>query len=525
MSGPRLRVPAGVGSVHPVVLERRIRDLLYIGLSALVPAVIALALSVELREGSLLLVVGAIAAAVGIVALMMYSRLEVSVALVVVYFGLIDGPVKLLAPGREVTASLQDVLILAISAGCLMRIVARKERVSLPALSGWVLAWTALVLMNMFNPRTEGILHVLGGLRNQLQYVPFFFFGYVLMRSKRRFRQYFIIVGVVALANAVVAGYQTGLSPGQMASWGPGYHDLIYIPSESKGAARTYASEGESRVRPPGLGSDEGFSGAVGQLAIPACLALLVIARRRKWLAAVLVLGAGVAVIVSLGRLAVIGSALGVVVFAALAALAGQRVTRTLGAMLVIFALAVPTGALVISSLRPGTFKRYERISSPSSTSYTGRESSWSRIPEYVKAEPFGFGLGNSGPVSGLGGHSTNLFEGKGLSSETQYNVLVKELGLPGLILWPLLVFYVMFVTLTGMRRVRDPDTAICLAGAMAPFFVLPIEGTAAFLETGVALGPYFWFAIGVAAYWFRGPGRARSGAQLDRYDAALAAG
>ena len=100
MSGPRLRVPAAVGSVHPVVLERRIRDLLFIGLSALVPAVIALAISVELHEASLLLILGAIITAVAIVALMMYSRLEVSVALVAVYFGLLDGPVKLLAPGR-----------------------------------------------------------------------------------------------------------------------------------------------------------------------------------------------------------------------------------------------------------------------------------------------------------------------------------------------------------------------------------------------------------------------------------------
>ena len=97
-----------------------------------------------------------------------------------------------------------------------------------------------------------------------------------------------------------------------------------------------------------------------------------------------------------------------------------------------------------------------------------------------MEAEPFGFGLGNSGPVSGLGGRSTDLLEGHGLTSETQYNVLVKELGLPGLLLWPLLAGYVIFLIVTGIRRVRDPDLLICLAGALAMFLVLPIDGTAA---------------------------------------------
>ena len=119
-------------------------------------------------------------------------------------------------------------------------------------------------------------------------------------------------------------------------------------------------------MRPPGLGSDEGFSGSVGQIALPCCLALFVISRRRKWIAALLALGAVVAVIVSLGRVAVIGAGLGVVAFAGLAALGGQRVGRTVGSLLADF---VPSqsavGALVVTSLRSGTFKRYESDHQP----------------------------------------------------------------------------------------------------------------------------------------------------------------
>ncbi len=523
MNAPRLRSPAAVGMVHPVVLERRIRDILLVALSALIPAAVALAITVSFPQASLPLVLGIIAGAVGVVALIVSGRLEVTVALVVLYLGLLDGPVKLFLGSREVTASVQDVLILAVCIGALMRIVVHKERVQMPALCGWVIAWVTLVLVNAFNPRTEGILHVLGGFRQDLQYVPFFFFGYVLLRSKRRFQQFFVIMGVIALTNGVVAAYQTGLSPSQLASWGPGYHDLVFVPSEGKGKGRVYASQGEIRVRPPGLGSESGFSGSIGQIALPCCLALLVIWRRRRWLAALLCFGAMVAVIVGLARLSLIGAALAVVAFCVLSALSGRRVTRTVAALLTIGVLAIPVGVLVVSSLRSGTFRRYERIGLNTETTLH-KESSWSKIPKYVQAAPFGFGLGTAGPVGGFGGRVTNLLEGHGLTSESEYNVLVKELGLPGLLLWSALALYVMILIAGGMRRVGDGDLAVCLAGALAPFFVLPIEGFSAFLGSGEATGPYFWFAIGVAAYWFAGPGRKHLGSKPGGRDAQLAA-
>jgi hypothetical protein len=117
--------------------------------------------------------------------------------------------------------------------------------------------------------------------------------------------------------------------------------------------------------------------------------------------------------------------------------------------------------------------------------------------------------LGNSGSISGFGGSAnTNLLEGHGLTSETEYNVLVKELGLPGLILWPLLSIFVSVMIVRRMRRIRDGELAICLAGALAAFIPLPIEGSTGFISGGAASGAYFWFAIGIVAYWFAGPGR-----------------
>jgi hypothetical protein len=171
--------------------------------------------------------------------------------------------------------------------------------------------------------------------------------------------------------------------------------------------------------------------------------------------------------------------------------------------------LAIPVGAIVVSSLRSGTFKRYESLGVNSQTALH-KESEWSKVPEEVAASPLGYGLGNSGATASTVGANQNLLEGHGLGSETEYNVLVKELGAPGLILWPLITICVSLLIVRRIRGVRDGDLAICLAGALAAFIPLPIEGFSGFLGTSLpGGGAYYWFAIGVAAYWFAGPGRA----------------
>jgi hypothetical protein len=512
---------AVLGIAHPYVIERRLRDVARTGLMAFVPAVTALAITIALPKASLPLVLGIIAGVIGVVALVVSNRLELTVTLVVIYLGLIDGPVKLLFGARELTASTQDIVVLAVCAGALLRIIVRRERVAWPPLSGWVIAWVVLVLVNAFNPKTQGILPILAGFRQNLQYVPFFFFGYVLIRSKRRFRQMFILMGVLALANGLVSAYQTRLTPPQLASWGPGYHNLIYPPNG--GGGRVYFSEGEARVRPPGLGSEAGSSGAVGHVALPMCLALLaVVRRRRRWIAAVFALGSIMAVVIGLSRLQLVGAALGVLAFAGLVMFAGRHVSRAFVTMLAVVVLAIPVGAVLVTTLRSGTLKRYESLSTSSETTLH-KEAAWSKIPKYVAASPLGFGLGNSGSTAGVLKSNTNLLEGHGLSSETEYNVLVKELGLPGLILWPLISISVSLLIVRRMRGIRDGDLVICLAGALAAFIPLPIEATSAFISGGAPNGAYFWFAIGIAAYWLVGPGRALSARAPRGTDASLA--
>jgi len=514
MSAPHPRWSSAIGLTHPAVVDRRIREFLLIGLSGLVPLVIALGVAVEMPKPNFLLVSGVLIGALGVTALVVSTRLEVTVLFVALYLGLLDGPVKLLIGHHEATAAVRNVLILAVSLGAVMRLLVSRERVTLPPLSGWVLAFVGLVLLEAFNPKTGGILHALGGFRQELQWVPFFFFGYLLVRSKERLRKLFLIVGVIGLANGVVSTYQTLISPAQLAAWGPGYAELVNGtegPVGDRLGGRTYSSEGVGRVRPMALGSDTGFGGGVGVLALPFSLALLATWRsRRRWVAALLALAAMVAVVTGLGRLAVIGAGISVVSFAVLSSLGGRRVTRALGALLAIVVLAIPLGALFVSVLRSGTFSRYEGIASGNivSTSVSYKESTWEKIPHVIGVAPFGVGLGSVGAVGAFGGANPDKLEGHSVSADTQYNLVTDEVGGPGLLLWVALSIYVVVLVVRRLRRVADGELTIALAGTFAPFIALIAMGFSGPFIVSAATGPYFWFAIGVAAYWFAGPGR-----------------
>jgi hypothetical protein len=496
MSTNDLRLPGPRAGRHPVVLERRMRDLAYIALAGLISAALALAIAVAVPKPNLLYVPIGVAGFLGIVYLIVSPRLEVSVALLVVYLGCFNGPLKLIISAGVLSSGVQDVAMLAICAGLLVRLAAQRERARLPALGGWVIAFALVVMIEAFNPKTVGLLKVLGGFRQQLQWVPFFFFGYLLMRSKDRFRNAFLLLGVIALANGIVATVQTQLTPEQIATWGPGYKLLTEI--------NTYVGGGVTRLRPLGLGGDSGFGGGVAVIALPGTLALLTIMRRRRWLVIVLCLGAIVAAATSLGRLQV--------GFAFLAVRSGGDVGRPVRVMLGTVAIVIPLGILFVSAVGGSVFSRYESIATPESAVSTAtgyKVTTLKQVPHEIASAPFGFGLGVAGSVSGFGGKVEEELEGHNVSSETQPNFLVKELGFLGLLVWYGLMGRVILLAVRRLREIQDPELRISLVATMAPLIGILAMSYDGPVSASNVLGAYFWFAVGVAGYWLVGPGRA----------------
>jgi hypothetical protein len=494
----------------------RWRESLLALLAGLAVIVVGLLVAAQTPKPSFLLPIALAAGAIGVVALMCNPRLEVTVMALALYLGLLDGPVKLGSGGHEAASVVRDILIFAVVIGAVLRIVVGQERVRLPPLSAWVIVFVALVLVEAFNPNTHGIVKALGGFRQQLEFVPFFFFGYALMRSKERFRKLFLLLGAVALANGLVSTYQTKISPAQLASWGPGYHELVYgtitpgSGAKSGVAGRQYVSEGVAKVRPPGLGKDAGFGGAVGLVALPGVLALLATGgRRRRWLYILLCLGALLAVVTGLGRLQVVGAALAVLSFAVLSASAGRRMARPLAALLGVAALAVPLGALLVSAEAPGTFSRYAEIAPGNAVSAKDKKTGeLSKLPHQLAVAPLGVGLASAGAASGFGGRVTEELEGHAVGGETQYSFEGDELGIPGLVIWIGLSLTMISLAVTRLRRIADIELRIDLAAVFAlpaAFLIMGISGP---VMGSAAAGPFFWFAAGIAAYWFAGPGR-----------------
>jgi hypothetical protein len=508
MSGADLHL-AGPGAVHPAVRRRRIEDLAWRGFTVLLAAALALAIAASVPKPNLAFTLALMVGAAGLVTLMVDSRLEVTVTILAVFLGCIDGPLKGFAGGGNATAVVRNVLVFAVVLGALARLGSSRKPIRFPAMSGWVVAFVALVLVEALNPNTLGTLKILGGFRQQLEWVPFFFFGYALIRSRERMRKMFLLLGIIALANGIVSAVQVRLSPAQVASWGPGYSERILGANGVSGTA--FKSEGEGHVRPLALGSDIGFGGGVGVIALPGTLALMAYGfGRRKWVVPLLATGALLAVATSLSRTAVLGSVVTLVAFGGFSLSAGRQMIRPLLALLVVMILATGVVTALSSTEGESAFSRYASIAPETvgTTAPSYKEVSLKQIPNDIAHAPFGFGLGVSGAASSFGGHTTVTLEGHGFSSETQYNFVMNEVGLPGLALWVALTIYLMWMAATRLRTVEDIEIRIGLAAIAAVLAGLTIMGFAGAFMAGQGSGPYFWFAVGVLAYWLAGPGR-----------------
>jgi hypothetical protein len=151
-----------------------------------------------------------------------------------------------------------------------------------------------------------------------------------------------------------------------------------------------------------------------------------------------------------------------------------------------------------------GTFARYSSLGELSSSKNDGKVKSLETIPKVIEREPLGAGLGRSGGAAGFGGVATSeSLEKHSISSDTQYNFVVDELGLPGLILYVGLTLRLITLGLTGLKRIADVELRIYLAAMLATIVGFTLMGLAGPTMASSAYGPFFWFAAGTFGYWF----------------------
>lgn len=413
------------------------------------------------------------------------------------YMGLLDGFLKLKADNELPTVG-RDVLLYAVILGLAARAKIAGNRFTLPVFGGWAVAWTILVLVQLANPGNGTWAHSFASLRQHLEFVPLLFVGYHLLREERHLRAFLALLLAVAAVNGAVGAVQSTMSPEQLASWGPGYSNLINGVGSSPRTSE--GSDGEKRVRPPGLGSDMGFAGILGATAIPAGLALLLMGRRRKLvtaLVAVGLIGAATGVMTSQSRSALITTVTAVLAFLIFTLLAGQA--RRSFVALVAVGLVATAAAYAVGARDSDAFYRYRSIapSKAVATTLESRTSTWQLIPEYASQVPFGAGIGSVGPAAGFLDTRDVKF-----NAESQFTFLIVELGVAGLLLF--LAFQVSLVVAAarGMRWINNGRQAVLLAGVVAPLFGYMINWLVGVNTVSSPNAPYLWLATGIVGWW-----------------------
>lgn len=444
-----------------------------------------------------------IALGVGIGVWMFFSTsLERPLAVFLLYLGLLDGFLKLRTNSDFVTLG-RDALLYALALGFLARASLGKQQLRLPPLSGWALAFTAVVLAQLANPGNIGTLHTAGGLRPHLEFVPLFFIGFAMLQTPRRLRTFFVLMLIIATANGIVGLIQLNLTPDQLASWGPGYEQRVNGTGTGldQVSARVYGTDdsGETRTRPFGLGQDAGSGAAWGMLALGGALALVTLAARRSSgrLALLLCAGPPLAVISGQGRAILLASV--VVLFAyAVMATNVKRLVPTLAGLLVGLAVIGGVVAYVGSASGEGVFDRYATITPDKvrSTTDEDRGRSIERIPSYFGEFPLGNGLGSVGPAAGFAGGGDGDGDG-----ETEPTFLLTELGIPGLVVILGLHLHLLWLGALRIRRFDEetrPLVAALLAGIVGIFALWIAAPTTA----ASPLSAYLWLVGGALAYW-----------------------
>lgn len=426
-----------------------------------------------------------------------HRRVDHTLVALALYLGLLDGYVKLRTGSSTVTLA-RDALVIAIAAGALLRGAQTKQRIFLPPLGGFVLAFSAVVLIELANPAARGLTASLAGVRQHLEFVPLFFLGYAFVRTESQIRKALLVLVFFAAVGGVVSYIQSTLTPEQLAGWGPGYRERVFGTGIFTGAGRVAFEDAGTVVRPFGLGSDVGSGAAAAALALPALIALLIVTRGRiRWTIAPMSVGVGLAVATSGSRAALIIVFVSLVAFGLIAAVSKNALKAVVG---IAVGVALIYAAFVQLGPDNGSTKRAQSVAPNKalSTFSTERGESVKAFGGIATGHPLGVGLGTVGPASGF----QRTAGGETFNSETEWNFLVVEVGIAGVAIYVGFLLRLMWLALTRIRRVADPTLRLYLAALAAPIFGMLVAGFSGPTSASVPSAPFLWLVSGILAYW-----------------------
>ena len=116
VSNPTAALTGAPWRTNPAYFGRRKQELLDTALIAGVALVVAFGIAIKVPDPNFFLAAGIVCGMLGLVALAASTRYEVTLTILVLYFGLFDGVIKL-ETASQLVSSLRDLMIAAICMG------------------------------------------------------------------------------------------------------------------------------------------------------------------------------------------------------------------------------------------------------------------------------------------------------------------------------------------------------------------------------------------------------------------------
>ncbi|MCW2958776.1 MAG: hypothetical protein JWP18_1579, partial [Solirubrobacterales bacterium] len=443
--------------------------------------------------------VGVIVPTVGILVVLaafLNPRIDISLYGIAIYLGCADGPVKLIS-GTDKATLFRDVLLFAVVGGVLARGILEDRRLPRIPYRWPLVAFVTVVAVQALNPGTPSLTGVVAGWRQQLAFAPLLLLGVMVADRRGTLRTIGIVLLALTVPNMIAAVIQNTLTPEQFGSWGPGYADRVLGRGAFANTPRTFYEGGGDvdRVRPFGLGADSGGAGILGWLGLPFALAFALSKgwQPKLWLGAGGVLVCATAILTSQSRGVILTSLVAVLAFFALRAKSRNAISTTFalgGAAMLIFVFVTvftansSTAAVArLQTLAPGQ---------AAATISSNRGSSLTIVGDYAVSYPLGVGLGRAGPGSGAVGRPS------GLNAENEFNFLIGEIGLIGLLAFAWLWGAVVLDAVRLARREPDETRRTLWCALAATLIATTAVWFQASPTNSSASAPVFWLFAGV---------------------------
>jgi hypothetical protein len=456
------------------------------------------------------------------------ERISTAFLILILYLGVAEGYLKLMSSGSlfYVAYATRSILTVAIIINLLVKAYNRKlndigYRLSWPPFSLLIAFYLVWCIISIFHPEGINLINSVAGVRPHIEFVPFYFIGFIVCQKEPQwFIKLLIVLVLIGVLNSVAAIHQYKVGPDHLPQvWGAGYEKLVHGIHDSQYEMQTvrdqttyssriyYDNNYNPQLRPPGLGSDHTFPAMVAQISIFAILVLLFyyLKTRNYWLLGFLMMSdfllfAGI--IVSASRsyllLTIVGLSVGLL-FYTREILSGQKLKII---VLIIIAATVLGGNYAIKSyLSESVYDRFQNISTPEKL-YTRLEeekfSNWDFTRKYIFESPLGRGLGKVGPGAAFFARPDDILSfGNG---ETEVNYFLSELGVVGLLLFYIILIGT-FLKSTVIMRHSSPDSYQRLS-SMIVFLYLLIFFLNSFWGTGATFPQKSCIWLFMGCFW-----------------------